>query len=327
MRWYEVTVEDTGSGQKHTWREEVGGRRGMILPPARKAISWDVPEELDILRRQLAERPELVTVRVRVAYNFQAVAVGVIRTGVAGIVEQKIKEVVRPIGEDQDLDELLVSRGVVNKLIAATVQNAIYYVENSGLDAAEWNSARESLDRVVATALERLTVANLGDLMDLTNQKFIYRVTDGQVEAKPILSKNKVLQRDHEEEYHRKAKEAVKAISDVAHNNQDARKFHSELQRKLKLDASLGIDVVGIFGGDAEFHLEKDDKDLTESDVKQIAKSREYFLSDRNWEEEISHKVQDKIKGELIEEKISSKDAEDRAAGPSRAGQSNRLDR
>jgi hypothetical protein len=308
LKWYEISLRDTGSGEEHSWHEDAGGPAVEIYPPARKVIDWQVPERLGNLRRLLTERPEAVTVRVRACYNFQTIAFGVIRTGVLGGINEQINEVIHPVGEDRVSAVLLVSRDVQTKLHTVFEQKGVHYVESAGLGSEEWTKVSDSLSRVVNSYIDRLPVANLGDLLDATDQKFIYRVrSNGEMEARPLLTKNKILQSEHEAEYRKKARDFVKTIRDVARDNKDARKFRNELKQRLKIDGSTSVDVVGIFGGDLEFHLDKDEQTLTTSDVEQISKSRDYFLGDKNREEEINQKVKDKVNGELIEERAWAK--------------------
>jgi hypothetical protein len=307
LRWYEITLRDPASGQEHTWREDPGGASGMILPPDRKVMTWDVPDELSVLRRLLAEHPRSVAVRVRAAYNFRTVASGVVRTGLVGSIDRAIDEVVHPAGEDREARELLLSREVRDEVQSRASQNTVHYLENAGLDADDWADAKAELARLVASSYERLHIVNLGDMLDATDGKFVYRYDSGQVEARPILTRNKVLQSQHEAAYNKKARDIIKTVQEVARDNKDARKFYTDIKQRLKGDLETSADVMGFFKGTGNLRLDKDEHSLNSSDVEQIAKSRDFYLSDRNWEEDISTYAKSKVEGELIDERTWAK--------------------
>lgn len=310
FKWYEFTLRDPATGQEHTWREDTGGPKGAILP-GRKVMTWDVPERLDILRRLLAESPRSVAVRVRAGYNFRTVATGVVRTGVVGSISQTIDEVVGPVGEEREASVLLVSRRLLDEVRSRASQQIITYVENMGIEGEEWAESRAEMSRMVSGYFDRLRVASLGDLLNDADVKFLYLYNQtGHAEVRPLLTHNKILQAEHTASYRKKAHDILKTIQDVARANRDARKFYAEVKQRLKGDLESSADVMGFFKGTGNLRLDKDEYNLSKSDLDQIASSREFYASDHDWGQDVSDYAASKVQGELVEERTWAKTIE-----------------
>jgi len=285
-----------------------GEGEGIIVPTPDKTFTAVVPASMPALRKILETRPAKATVRLRSEYDFERVAQGSVSLVRVGNAVHRVLEEVRPKFPDgQAPVELYLDRHARDG-IRLKIDQAIEKTENNnGLDAKAWDSllaeGEKFVDEYFAT-LPRIDAH--AAITTGMNMALVFTAESGRLDAKPILSKDKINFKEKSEEYSRKANEDLKVVRDILRKGAFDKSSHKEMRDKLNIDTGAKAGITS-FSGAAHLKLEKSSEQITVDEWKTMNDNRDYWLDDAKRSEEISSKVYEKILGEMNLEKSIAK--------------------
>ena len=306
---YAITVRGSEPGEERTWTETAGAETGFIVPTNRKSIEWIVPETMTHLRQQLTTEPETVSLRFIGKYDFERVAFGRVSVGLVGRVSRDVLEEVHPSKFDTQASVFWVDRRTRDRVKTRINQGITQTDINVGLSSEDWAAIRDEKARSADHYFDRLPAYNLAKLMDDTDVSVIYTASGGKVEAKPLITKNQVALHERAEAYESRLRQDLKVLQDVLRKGSIDRKSHKDLRDKLSIDGKIDVGIK-LIRGSASLKLDKESSQLTDDELKIMNDNRDYWLSDSKLEQDIKSGVQEKVQGDMNEEKTMAKTLE-----------------
>jgi hypothetical protein len=249
------------------------------------------------LHERLSTVPEAVQLVFRAGYRFDRIAGLTVERRALASAWDKVLESVMPHKAPR-AESLLVDRDAEQTLQKMLAKELTTIVKSYGLTSAEETDAI----RLAMSQIEKLTVPSsplsVNELLELEQSSMVYTAASGKIEAKPATNEEVITKLKECQSLSKNIASVAESISDIANNTSlDDRKFHSSA-RKNVIDAGASGGFL-CFNARANFHLDKDEQQIDESDLKDIKIARTYAVNKSAYSRDVQESNSREIEGLL----------------------------
>jgi hypothetical protein len=245
------------------------------------------------LHERLATIPESIQLVLRAGYRFDRIASLTVERRALNTSFKKVADSVMP-NSGAKPTAFLVDREMEQSLQSKVLAEAVTVIKSFGLSPDE---EREALERIGKLSLPSAPMS-IQDLFDLENTSFM--LTPGAIgfEVQPATNTEAIIKLKEARFTRDQLKNAAEKISDYANDSSlDDRRFHS-LSRKEALAAGASGGFL-FFSASANMHCDKQEAEITDTDLQEIRKARSYAMNKSNFSRDVtSHFVRD-LEGKL----------------------------
>jgi hypothetical protein len=287
--------------------------RGVILPTKQLLVTISIPEAMTTLHEHLCKSETRVHLTFRGLYDFTEVARAVFQVRlVQSVLRDWVSQVQPSAGSDPrtlDPSAVWVDRGAKDHLKLFISQHLTIERVLDGLDI-DSKQAKALHDDVLTRALaffDQLRPLSLRELVMMDDTLAIYTRENGILEARPDIVKNVIKHLEEARQFRSRAQKAFRVISDMFRLRELNHKTHHDLYDRLKVDGSLDMIVLPVFGAAAKLKLDKDYHEISDEDLRQVNESRDYFLNESQWSTDIEEASAKKLDGSLESDKTIPK--------------------